>query len=230
MKRQLLITCEHGGNRIPRILAPLFFEAGEALTGHRGWDPGALGVARTMAARLRAPLEYATLSRLVVDLNRSPGHPHVFSEFTKALNPDRRARALLLYHTPYRQKVDGLVGAWLQRGRDVVHVSVHSFTPVLHGVRRTADLSLLYDPAREAERALASRWVRALSEALPELAIRRNQPYRGTSDGVTTWLRRHGPSYRGIEVEINQRLLDAWGAFPDRFADALARGLVVALG
>ena len=214
---------------MPRILAPLFFDAAEALASHRGWDPGALNVARTMAARLPALLEYATLSRLVVDLNRSPRHPRVFSEFTRVLDADRRARLLLHYHTPYRSKVDAWVAERVTRGREVVHVGVHSFTPVLDGVVRHADVALLYDPARDAERDLAARWIAGLERALPELAVRRNQPYRGTSDGLTTWLRRHGPTYRGIELEINQRFLDGRKAFPTRLVTAVIDALRSAL-
>ena len=37
--------------------------------------------------------------------------------------------------------------------KQVLHVAVHSFTPVLHGERRNADVGLLYDPARPRERA-----------------------------------------------------------------------------
>jgi len=48
--------------------------------------------------------------------------------------------------------------AVLTRGDRVIHVAVHSFTPTLRGVRRNADVGLLYDPARPGELALARRW------------------------------------------------------------------------
>jgi predicted N-formylglutamate amidohydrolase len=48
---------------------------------------------------------------------------------------------------------------------------VHSFTPALRGVRRNADLGLLYDPARAGELALARRWRAALREVGPELRV-----------------------------------------------------------
>ena len=79
----LLITCEHGGNRIPPRYRPLFrgFEA--LLQTHRGFDPGALTMARELAKAFKAPLFVSTVSRLLVDLNRSIGHPRLYSEATR---------------------------------------------------------------------------------------------------------------------------------------------------
>jgi len=43
---------------------------------------------------------------------------------------------------------------------------------------------------------------------VPGLRVRRNYPYRGAADGLTTHLRRQlGPRYLGVELEINQALL-----------------------
>src|SRR3954454_24119921 len=70
-----LVTCEHGGNRIPARYRPLFAGAEALLESHRGYDPGALQLGREIAAALDAPLVSANVSRLLVDLNRSIGHP-----------------------------------------------------------------------------------------------------------------------------------------------------------
>lgn len=219
----VLVTCEHGGCRIPRELGALFARADGVLTSHRGWDPGALDLARRLAALLDAPLRFSTVSRLVVDLNRSPRHPRVLSEFTRVLpHADRRA-LLARHHAPHRAAVDADVAAGLASAEAVLHVGVHTFTPVLDGRVRKADVALLYDPARTAERRLAAAWVEALRDGMPELAVRRNQPYRGASDGLTTWLRRrHGERYLGIEIEVNQRWLAPSGRLPDRVASGLA--------
>jgi predicted N-formylglutamate amidohydrolase len=118
------------------------------------------------------------------------------------------------------------------KGRRVIHLGVHTFTPELDGVVRGADVALLYDPARPWERALCAVWARSLAARLPHLAVRRNQPYRGASDGLTTWLRtRFAPRvYLGIEVEVNQRLLGPSGRFPPGVGSALADGLLAGLG
>jgi predicted N-formylglutamate amidohydrolase len=86
---------------------------------------------------------------------------------------------------------------------------VHSFVPVLRGVKRTADIGLLYDPARRYESAVCTTWKRAFERCDPGLRVRRNYPYLGTADGLTTSLRRRFPAdrYVGIELEMNQKLL-----------------------
>ena len=59
----------------------------------------------------------------------------------------------------------------------------------------------------------------------PELRVRYNYPYRGDSDGLTTWLRKKHPAarYLGIEIEINQRLVGTrgWRSFQDSIATSL---------
>jgi predicted N-formylglutamate amidohydrolase len=228
----LIITCEHGGNRIPADLAAAFGPMRGLLATHRGWDPGALELARLMARRLRAPLFHSTISRLVVDLNRSERHPRIFSRATRALPADDRERLLQELYRPFRAEVAAAIQRDLSRAGKVVHISVHSFTPILAGTRRNADIGLLYDPGRRAERDLAAAWRTALSEKEPALRIRMNYPYRGTSDGHTTSLRgRFQPDrYSGIELEVNQAIVRAGGkkwrsiqsAIIESLADALA--------
>ena len=224
----VLVTCEHGGNRIPAPYRRIFAGAGDVLASHRGWDPGALPLARTLASALGGRLRTATVTRLLVDLNRAPGHPRVFSEFTRGLSRGERGKILERWHAPHREAVVADVGELSVSTRPVIHLGVHSFTPVLDGVVRRADVALLYDPSRRSEAALCSAWVQELRRLLPDLAVRRNQPYRGVSDGLTTSLRRHfaGEAYLGIEIEVNQRLLGANGRFPVRIADALAAGFL----
>ncbi len=62
----------------------------------------------------------------------------------------RRERLLVLHYQPYRDRVEALVAKAIAAGRRVVHISSHSFTPVLDGRVRNADIGLLYDPARPA--------------------------------------------------------------------------------
>lgn len=208
----LLVTCEHGGNDVPRQYRGVFRGAERVLRSHRGWDPGALELAERMAGALRAPIIAATVSRLVVDVNRSLSNPAVFSEWARQLDDAGRARLVAEHYLPYRGLVERRVRALASRG-PVLHVSVHSFTPVLRGVRRDADIGLLYDPSRRAEREISAAWREALGAVAPRLRVRMNYPYRGTSDGLTTALRKQfGPaSYAGIELEISQRLVSGHG-------------------
>lgn len=231
----VVVTCEHGGNRVPLAYQDLFRRAGPALASHRGWDAGTVALGRDLARVVGRELpgipeiapRVATVTRLLVDLNRSPHNPRVFSEWTGKLPREERRLLLERYHTPHRAAVDEDVAALEESGRRVIHLAVHSFAPSLNGQVRQADLALLYDPARASERALADTWARNLRTRLPELRVRKNQPYRGASDGLTTWLRRRhrDTRYMGIEIEVNQRLLDAGGRFPREVMHALAETL-----
>jgi predicted N-formylglutamate amidohydrolase len=204
---RLVLSCEHGGHRIPEPWAPLFRGKTRELESHRGWDPGALSVARRLARRFEAPLIAATTSRLLVDLNRSPHNPAVFSRTTRSLPPDEREAILERVHRPHWQRVREMLDA--VDGR-VLHVAVHSFAPVLGGRVRAFDVALLYDPARRRESELAARWKHNLVAEAPWLRVRRNAPYRGRSDGLPTAMRRERPAtrYLGIELELNQASIE----------------------
>ena len=155
----------------------------------------------------------STISRLVIDLNRSPGHPRLFSAATRGLPATLRAAIVERHYLPYRAQVERLVRLSVSRGRRVIHISSHSFTPELNGKVRCADVGLLYDPARRGEAALCARWKASQAELDPELRVRRNYPYAGKGDGLTAHLRQCFPprAYVGIELEVNQGIVLAAG-------------------
>jgi predicted N-formylglutamate amidohydrolase len=203
-----VVTCEHGGNRVPAAYRAMFDGMEALLATHRGYDPGALLMAQRLATDLEAPLEISTVSRLVVDLNRSPGHPHLFSPATRAAPAEVRREIMARHYLPYRERVERRVGDAIRRGRRAVHISSHSFTPELDGHVRQADIGLLYHPGRAGEVRLCAHWKSALAALAPDLRVRRNYPYAGKGDGLTQHLRRRFPAdaYVGIELEVNQRI------------------------
>lgn len=203
----ILVTCEHGGNRIPAAYRRLFRGQQALLQSHRGYDAGALQMAKELAAALGAPLVASTVSRLLVDLNRSIGHPRFHLDVVRSAGPQLREAIVERYYRPYRTKAEHHVHRAVARGKRVVHVSSHSFTPELDGDVRTADVGLLYDPARPGEVALCERWKAALLALAPHLNVRRNYPYAGKGDGLTNHLRKRYPPrlYVGVELEINQK-------------------------
>ncbi len=203
----LVITCEHGGNRIPGPYRDLFYAHQALLDTHRGFDPGALSMARALATAFAAPLVASTVSRLLVDLNRSIGHPCLYFEATRNESAEVRQRIVKRYYQPYRARAERLVRQAIANHGHVLHLSSHSFTPELDGKVRNADIGLLYDPARPGEAELCERWKAALKACAPNLRIRRNYPYAGKGDGLTAWFRQRLPpgAYLGIELEINQK-------------------------
>jgi predicted N-formylglutamate amidohydrolase len=180
---------------------------------HRGYDPGALVMAKALARAFRAPLVSSTISRLVIDLNRSPGHRQLFSAATRAAPAALRTAIVARHYRPYRAEVERLVALAVTGGRRVIHISSHSFTPELYGKERRADVGLLYDPARQGEAALCAAWKTTLAHRAPALRVRRNYPYAGKDDGLTRYLRQRFPdrAYVGIELEINQGIVVAAG-------------------
>jgi predicted N-formylglutamate amidohydrolase len=202
----LLISCEHGGNAIPPVLAPLFRDWRDLLASHRGFDLGALDTATVLARATGAPLFSAMVSRLVVDLNRSIGHPNLFSEITKPLPRAKRQEILDSAYFPHREAVTRAVAECLAAGGTVLHLASHSFTPSLGGVVRRCDVGLLYDPRRPAEKTFCLDFLHELAGLDRTLLLRRNYPYRGVADGLVTTLRkRFGERYLGVELEVNQR-------------------------
>lgn len=200
----LFLSCEHGGNEVPARLKACFAGHEEILDTHRGWDPGALDLFHDLKP-LATHSTFATLSRLCIEMNRTEGHPQHFSRFTRPL-PEGEKAALLREYRAYWQAFADKVAAQIKAGHDVLHIAVHSFTPVLDGQPRHMDIGLLYDPARQAERSFCWAWRRAINRHAPQLIVRMNQPYKGTADGFPTALRKQFPRhYAGIELEVNQR-------------------------
>lgn len=212
---RVIVTCEHGGCRVPREFRRLFRGRDRLLRSHRGHDPGALELARRISKALQAPLVYSDVSRLLIDLNRLIENDELFSIVTRPLSPKVKTRILRSHYFPYRRRVEDRIAALMASGGPILHLSIHTFTPIFRGQRRCADIGLLYDPSRRLEAGFCKRWRRAMTGADSALNIRMNYPYRGTADGLTTLLRRMPGSasrYAGVELEVNQRFPRRGGA------------------
>ena len=187
------MSCEHGGNRVPgytRFFSKAFLDT------HRGYDPGALEVARDFVRATGAPLFHSTVSRLLVELNRPLGHPQIFY---LPLPEAEREKLLRRYYLPYWHAIETAI-----RKARVLHLSVHSFTPRFRGVTRKTDIGLLFDPQRATEAALCRAWRKALGT---EFVVRENDPYAGVHPSVVQSMReKFSPRrYVGIQIELNQK-------------------------
>jgi predicted N-formylglutamate amidohydrolase len=216
---------------VPARYSALFAGWERRLESHRGFDAGALSMARDLASAMNAPLVASRVTRLLVDLNRSVGHPRLHSAALSGVSSDEFERILRDHYAPYRRRVEHLVALGAERRPPVVHVSSHSFTPRLAGEARRADIGILYDPSRPGERALASGWKSALRRLDPGLRVRRNYPYEGKNDGLTSHLReRFGPrAYIGVELEINQAIVRRGGRRWTRLRTTLIQALLRAI-
>lgn len=205
----VFISCEHADFLIPHEYQELFRKANKVIRGHRGYDIGAAGLARYLSQKTGAELLLATYSRLLIDLNRSEHHNNLFSEYTAVLPGSNKQDILDDYYHPYRNLVLHKIRQMSRHTSVVLHLSVHSFTPELNGVKRNTDIGLLYDPGRQQEKKLCVKWQQKISDLSDEFRVRRNYPYKGSADGLTTALRRQfsAKKYIGIELEVNQKLL-----------------------
>ena len=206
---KLMLTCEHASNRLPAAFKKAV--PADVLKTHRAYDIGALLVFRKLV-RFAKPEFHCEgkFSRLFVDLNRTITNKSAFSEYYEALESRDKAAAekaraqATAYWKEYRDNVEKFVVN--NKGTEIVHLGIHSFTPVLNGKVRNTDIGILYDPARPQERAYANVIKDEIKRLYPAMKVRFNYPYKGSSDGLTTTLRKKfGPRYVGIEIEINQK-------------------------
>lgn len=206
----LLISCEHAVNTVPPIYRDLFKGQEHVLDTHRGLDLGALDIANHLNQIFACSYTQATVSRLLIDCNRSLAHMHCFSEFTKSLSVTEKQKLIDDYYLPFRQQTENLIKVKIDSGCQVLHLSIHSFTPELNGVIRNAGIGLLYDHTRHGEQEVARIWRGLLLQQTPSYRVRMNYPYHGNSDGFTTALRKRYTEhdYLGFEVESNQALLE----------------------
>ena len=55
------------------------------------------------ARRLKVPLHFATITRLLVEINRSANHPRQFSVATESLSAAEREALFAKHYFPYRR-------------------------------------------------------------------------------------------------------------------------------
>ncbi|MHA6247843.1 N-formylglutamate amidohydrolase [Pontibacter sp. CAU 1760] len=203
---KLILTCEHGGNKVPAPYQPLFENHQELLASHEGYDIGALELFQQLEGLAQKSFSAET-TRLLIELNRSLHHKKLFSVVTQPLPKEDKQLIIKTYYSPYREQVENLIHDFVMAGRTVLHIAVHTFTPVLKGEERDAAIGLLYDPQRKPEQAFCRDWKNALNQQAPDLLVRFNYPYLGIADGFPTYLRHKfsASEYIGIELEVNQK-------------------------
>ena len=226
---EFIISCEHAGNKVPPEYKSVFEGADEILDSHRGWDPGSLELAQILAEETGSELFTYTFTRLFIEINRSIGHPKLFSEFTRSLSTSEREAVIDKYYWPHRNKIIEAIKRNTLQNRPTIHISVHTFTPILEGKERDFEVGLLYDPKRILEKDVCQTWKSQINEILPDFRVRMNQPYKGASDGFTTFLRKifEKKWYLGIELEVNQKLFlegeKKWKQVCSKICESLSR-------
>ena len=219
----LIITCEHGGNEIPEEYEDLFSGYEKILLTHRGYDLGVLSLAEYFSKIFNVRLFKTNISRLLVDVNRSLWRRTLFSEITKKLNKDEKETILQKYYYPHRNVITEYIKTEATNGQKILHIALHSFTPLLNSKERAAEMGFLYNPERINEKEISRVWKKEIKKILPDWRLRYNYPYRGKPDGLTAHFRKIylDDNYLGVELEINQKFISEEGSFPTGICDKI---------
>lgn len=220
MFRSVILTCEHAGNEVPDRYKFLFVGDSEVLETHRGWDPGAWKLAEYLSVNLVAPVFGCHTTRLLIEANRSLNSAELFSQFSNNLPEIDKKNLIETFYKPYRNQIQQAIEVSL---KPILHLSIHSFTPVWNNVTRAVDIGILFDPDLPSEKMFTDLLQRELINNLPSLTIRFNEPYKGTDDGITTWLRNYysNDKYTGIELEVNQKFASDLSVIQDKIVKSI---------
>ena len=162
----------------------------------------------------------AAYSRLVIDLNRPPGHPESVPKISDGTSVpanqdlaeahlDQRVEALF---NPYHEAVSHSVAHLWNRGPAPVVFSVHSFTPLFNGEQRPWDVGVLWkhDPR------LAVPLMQRLEAQ--GLTVGNNEPYSAIDMAYTIDVHAGAAGLATCVIEIRQDLIadtagvDHWSA------------------
>ncbi|MBO9400570.1 N-formylglutamate amidohydrolase [Shimia sp. R9_3] len=197
----VLFVCEHASNHFPDCFGTLGL-SDDVRESHVAWDPGALALTRLLAQRFGSTLVAGGVSRLLYDCNRPPEAESAIPQRSEVfdipgnvdLSADARDARVQQIYMPFRAGVEQVLVLMEPKAL----VTVHSFTPVYHGVPRAVEIGVLHDR----DTRLADGMLEALSDS--EHDVQRNAPY-GPEDGVTHSLQLYGLKNKVANVMLEVR-------------------------
>lgn len=208
LKFQYLFSTEHATHWIPSGLIEKNPQLKALQKTHQGYDLGVLEIANWLSRDLQATHIEGTISRLVIDLNRSVNHSQLFGPATQSLSLLDKKQIIRHYWEPYFQRLvkELKKGAKINEMR---WLSVHSFTPTWNHRSRRVDIGILDDLTHPKQREFSLTLQAALRRQLPSFKIYLNEPYRGFTDAIVHPVNRQIRTTHafGICLEINQRHL-----------------------
>ena len=201
----LQLVSDHASRAVPGRLGTLGLDSAD-LDLHIAYDIGAAEVTRLLAAALDAGAILAGYSRLVIDVNRPPGHPQSIPEISDETaipgnrdlsGVDQALRVAALFE-PYHDAIHQALAHLWRRGTPPALFSIHSFCPEYGEEERPWDVGVLWnrDP----------RIAKPLIEKLAKrgLHVGDNLPYSGRELAYTLNLHGGAAGLANCVVEINQ--------------------------
>lgn len=205
----LVISCEHGSNEVPKKYAHLFEKKKLILQTKRAYDIGALYIAEYLHNELQAELVKTKVTRLLIDCEHKPHGNRCFSKFSKRLSDIEKKSLIEHYYEPFHAELINTITHHIEKGQQVLHLSLFSFAPFLKGLFVNAGIEILYDAHRHAEKEVVRIMHSLLNHETPAYKIRHNYPFSGTHDHLLSIFRKKfsEKEYLGIKLGINQALV-----------------------
>lgn len=225
-----LLIGDHAGELVPLKLNALGLPP-EAFLRHIALDIGVAGLGERVAGLLGAEFLRQRYSRLVIDCNRSPDAEDAIPQVSDgveipgnaALTDEAREARIASIFRPYHAAISAALDRRTAAGLGTVLVSLHSFTPVMSGVRRPWRMGVLHQDDSRFSAAMLDLLRGELGDEAGD-----NEPYRMDQIDHTVPFHRAGREIDYLEIEVRQDLLES-AEGQERIATLLARLLPQAL-
>ena len=220
-----VLVCEHASNYIPARYGTLGLSESELLR-HIAWDIGAADMTRGLAERLDAVAFLAGASRLLIDCNRPLNSLTSIPEVSEIPIPgnhsidggERRLRALKWFE-PFHSAISIHLDHRRAQRQPATVIGVHSFTPVLNGVRRKMHAGVLFSDSVKFGMAVLVDLRRNSG-----LDIAENAPYRIDAEDWTIPFHADQRKLTGALLEIRHDGLESTAGI-DTWVDRSTRAL-----
>lgn len=208
--RGIVLIADHARRDLPQEYGDLGLPRAE-FDRHIAYDIGVEPVTRELAAHLGVPAVIANFSRLLIDPNRGEDDPTLIRQLYDGtvipanypMTSAERERRLDNYYRPYHDAVGAMISSVARAsGAPPLILSVHSFTPVMHGRARPWHVGLLWDLDGRVARPLMDRL--ALEEGM---IVGDNEPYDGALRGDTMFRHAVANGFAHALIEIRQDLI-----------------------
>ncbi|MGB3537427.1 MAG: N-formylglutamate amidohydrolase [Mesorhizobium sp.] len=208
--RGIVLIADHARRDLPEDYGDLGLPRSE-FDRHIAYDIGVETVTRELAAQLGVPAVIANFSRLLIDPNRGEDDPTLIRQLYDGtvipanypMTGEERDRRLDTYYWPYHDAVGAMISSVAHAsGAAPFILSVHSFTPVMHGQVRPWHVGILWD--------LDGRVARPLMDMLAadeDMIVGDNEPYDGALRGDTMFRHAIVNGFAHALIEIRQDLI-----------------------
>nr|WP_272212075.1 N-formylglutamate amidohydrolase [Marinicella sp. W31]MDC2877973.1 N-formylglutamate amidohydrolase [Marinicella sp. W31] len=184
----LVLLADHAMAAVPAEYGDLGLDP-SVFRRHVAYDIGVEALTRALARRLSCPAVLSTFSRLLIDPNRGEDDPTLIMKISDGaiipanhpMSVEERERRLHLFHRPYHDAIDTVIGAAeAAAGKPPLVISVHSFTPRWKATARPWHAGVLWDSDPRAARPMIE-----MLAGIDGVIVGDNEPYDGALKGDT---------------------------------------------